>query len=152
MSTRAQMLCAAAAAVMTVVATARAQPAASRAMLMRASRAVDVRAGAYRSDQGIWIEAGRIRQIGGFEEVRAAAPRDIVVVNLGPAAVLPGLIDCHTHLLDAMDPAGSPADNLILTLAKEGPARRALRGAKMAREMLEAGFTTVRNVGHSPQP
>src|SRR5204863_9696488 len=130
-----QLLCAAAAAGLWLVATARAQPAASRAMLIRASRGVEVRAGAYRSEQGICIEAARIRQIGGFEEVRAAAPQDIVVVNLGPGAVLPGLIDCHTHLLDAMDPAGSPADNLILTLAKEGPARRALRGAKMAREM-----------------
>jgi imidazolonepropionase-like amidohydrolase len=148
MSARAQLLCAVAAAVATL-AVPRAQPAAARPMLIRAGRAVDVRAGAYQADQGIWIEDGRIRQIGGFEAVRASAPGDIAVVNLGRATVLPGLIDCHTHLLAAMDPAGSPADNLILTLAKEAPATRALRGAKMAREMLEAGFTTVRNVGHS---
>jgi imidazolonepropionase-like amidohydrolase len=145
----ARLLCAVAAGVVTIVAALGAQPAAARPMLIRTARAIDVRAGAYRMDQGIWIEEGRIRQIGGFEDVRAAAPRDIVVVNLGRAIVLPGLIDTHTHLLDAMDPAGAPSDSLILTLAKEGPARRALRGVKMAREMLEAGFTTVRNVGHS---
>ena len=99
--------------------------------------------------QGLWIEGGRIQQVGAFDEVRAAAPRDIAVVDLGRAAALPGLIDCHAHLLDAMDPGSSSADNLILTLTKQSPAKRALLGAAMAREMLEAGFTTVRNVGHS---
>jgi imidazolonepropionase-like amidohydrolase len=127
--------------------TAQQQPA--KPMLIRASRLLDVRAGAYRSVQGLWIEDGRIRQVGAFDVVRAAAPKDIVVLDLGRAVAMPGLIDCHTHLLDAMDPAGSSTDDLILTLARESPAKRALRGAAMAREILEAGFTSVRNVGHS---
>jgi imidazolonepropionase-like amidohydrolase len=131
------------------VATPRAQQPAARPMLIRASRLLDVRAGVYRATQGIWIEDGRIRQVGPFDEVRGAAPKDLAVVDLGRAAVLPGLIDCHTHLLDAMDPGNSSADSLILTLTKESPTKRALRGAVMAREILDAGFTTVRNVGHS---
>jgi imidazolonepropionase-like amidohydrolase len=72
-----------------------------------------------------------------------------VLVDLGRAAVLPGLIDVHTHLLDAMDPGNAPADSLILTLSKDSPTKRALLGAAMAREILEGGFTAVRNVGHS---
>src|SRR5262249_32238348 len=57
--------------------------------------------------------------------------------------------DCHAHLLAAMDPAEAASDNLPLTLAKDSPAKRALIGAAMAREFLDAGFTTARNVGHS---
>jgi len=126
-----------------------AQQQAPKATLVKAGRLLDVRAGAYRTNQGIWIDGGRIRQVGAFDDVRAAAPKDIAVIDLGRAVVLPGLIDVHTHLLDAMDPGNAAADSLILTLTKESPTKRALLGASMAREILDGGFTTVRNVGHS---
>jgi imidazolonepropionase-like amidohydrolase len=138
-----------AAILLSLVGAATAQPPAPAAVLVRAGRLLDVRAGAYRTSQGIWIENARIRQVGAFDEVRAAAPKDIVVLDFSRAVVMPGLIDAHTHLLDAMDPGDAPADSLILTLTKESPTRRALLGAAMAREVLEGGFTTVRNVGHS---
>jgi imidazolonepropionase-like amidohydrolase len=118
-------------------------------MLLRAGRVLDVRAGVYRNDQGAWIDAGRIRQLGDFAAVAAAAPPDIAVIDLRRLTIMPGLIDCHAHLLAAMDPENDASDNLVLTLAKETPARRALRGVAMARELLDAGFTVVRNVGHS---
>ena len=133
----------------TVIVALAAQQPAPKATLVKAGRLLDVRAGAYRTNQGIWIDGGRIRQVGAFDEVRAAAPKDIAVIDLGRAAVLPGLIDVHTHLLDAMDPGNAAADSLILTLTKESPTKRALLGAAMAREILDGGFTTVRNVGHS---
>jgi len=117
--------------------------------LVKAARLLDVRAGAYRANQGLWVEAGRIKQVGAFDAVRAAAPRDIAIVDLGTAAVMPGLIDVHAHLLAAMDPATAASDNLVQTLTTQSAARRALTGASMARQMVEAGFTTVRNVGHS---
>jgi imidazolonepropionase-like amidohydrolase len=69
-----------------------------------------------------------------------------VLIDLSNATVLPGLIDCHAHLLDAWD-AGS--DTNIIPGVTKGPSQRALLGAAMAREDLEAGITTVRNVGHS---
>jgi imidazolonepropionase-like amidohydrolase len=122
---------------------------AAPSVIVKAARLLDVRAGAYRTSQGIWIDGGRIRQVGAFDEVRGAAPKDITVVDLGHATVLPGLIDAHAHLLAAMDPGGAAADNLILTLTRDSPTRRALLGVAMAREMVEGGFTTVRNVGHS---
>jgi imidazolonepropionase-like amidohydrolase len=136
-------------ALLTLAVAARAQQPAPGATLVKAGRLLDVRAGAYRTNQGIWIDGGRIRQVGAFDEVRGAAPKDIAVIDLGRATVLPGLIDVHAHLLAAMDPGGTAADNLILTLTKDSPAKRALLGVAMAREMVEGGFTTVRNVGHS---
>ena len=67
---------------LTVAMPAAEQPAV-KPMLIRASRLLDVRAGAYRSAQGLWIEDGRIRQVGAFDVIRAAAPKDIVVLDLG---------------------------------------------------------------------
>jgi imidazolonepropionase-like amidohydrolase len=149
MSYRSLSWLAVASALTLAVALPRAQQPAAKATLIRAARLLDVHAGAYRANQGLWIEGGRIRQVGGFDEVRAAAPKDIGVVDLGRAVAIPGLLDCHAHLLAAMDAGSSSADNLILTLAKESPSKRVLRGAAMAREILDAGFTAVRNVGHS---
>jgi imidazolonepropionase-like amidohydrolase len=119
------------------------------ATVLKAGRLFEVRSGSYLANQGIWIDGDTIRQTGAFDAVRAAAPQDAAVIDLGNLAVLPGLIDVHAHLLSAMDPAVDPSDNLILTLAKQSATKRALLGARMARETLDGGFTSVRNVGHS---
>jgi imidazolonepropionase-like amidohydrolase len=124
------------------------QPA-PKSSLIRAGRLLDVRAGTYRAGQGIWVEGERIKQVGPFDAVRVAAPKDVTTLDLSRATVLPGLIDCHAHLLAGMDPENGPGDNLILTITRDSPAKRALLGAAMARELLEGGFTSVRNVGHS---
>src|SRR6266516_2213133 len=78
-----------------------------RLVIVKAGRLLDVRSGAYRAGQGIWIDGERIRQVGSFDAVRSAAPADAVMIDLAQFAVLPGLIDCHAHLLDAMDPGNS---------------------------------------------
>jgi imidazolonepropionase-like amidohydrolase len=117
--------------------------------LVKAGRLLDVRAGAYVVHQGILIRAGRIVDVGSYEKVRAAAPKEATLLDLDASTVLPGLIDCHAHLLDGMPPQMNGADALILTIAKYPPTKRVLLGAAMAREDLEAGFTTVRVLGHS---
>jgi len=64
--------------------------------------------------------------------------------------LLPGLIDSHTHLLQNYDGRfGSDDPNMLLTVATMSAARRALLGAAMGREDLEAGITTVRDLGNS---
>jgi imidazolonepropionase-like amidohydrolase len=63
---------------------------------------------------------------------------------------MPGLIDAHTHLLQNYSGYLEGDDpNMVLTVAVMGTVRRALLGAKMGREDLEAGFTTVRDLGNS---
>src|SRR5207248_8825139 len=80
------------------------------------------------------------------------------IIDLGNATVLPGLIDSHTHLLvDPITPAeaerarhynGAFLPGLLVAIV-ESPSKRVLMGAQLAREDLESGITTVRNLGHS---
>ena len=118
-------------------------------ILVKAGRVLDVKSGQYLLNQGILIEGGIIRQIGALVSVLLAAPKDAIVVDLSHTTLLPGLIDCHAHLLDAMDPAINGANELTLTITKFAPTKRVLLGAAMAREDLEGGFTTIRVLGHS---
>src|SRR5215475_7437908 len=107
-------------------------------VLIKAGKLIDVRAGRVLNDQAILIEGDRIKQVGASGTVQA--PAGARVIDLSNATVLPGLIDCHTHL------TGDPGHNGYESLGISIP-RQALYGAKNARLTLEAGFTTVRNVG-----
>jgi imidazolonepropionase-like amidohydrolase len=89
------------------------------------------------------IEGDRIKEVGRAVDVASHAPKDVVVLDLGPATILPGLIDCHTHLM-ARIPGGP--DGYTLNLATKSQAFRALEGAADARVTLHAGFTSVRDV------
>ncbi len=120
-----------------------------RTTLVKAARLVDVAAGRYVEGQSILIENDRIKEVGPAAEVQAHAPADAVVIDLGGATLLPGLIDCHAHLLSSMRARRTTSENILVTVAEMSASQRALLGAANAREELEAGITTVRNVGHS---
>lgn len=98
---------------------------------------VDVRAGAVLTDQCISITDDRIMAVAPC----GATPKGAKRIDWSAFTILPGLIDLHTHLADA----GQSAD-LALPI-KTSPAATALIGAHNARLTLEAGFTTVRDVG-----
>ena len=126
-----------------------AAPAAARTTLVKAARIVDVEAGRYLAGHAILIENDRIKEVGPWAAVQGRAPADVVVIDLGEATVLPGLIDCHAHLLSSMRARRTTSENILVTVAEMSASLRALQGAANAREALEAGITTVRNVGHS---
>jgi len=109
-------------------------------ILIKAGRLIDVRAGRVLTDQAILIEGDRIKEVGPSGTVSSHAPSSARVIDLSSSTVLPGLIDCHTHL--TFDPQHSGYSALGISTPRE-----ALYGAKNARVTLEAGFTTVRNVG-----
>ena len=112
-------------------------PAAQR-VIVHAGKLLDVRSGKTLTDQAIVIEAGKIVSVGPIAQAnRSSGDRFIDLPN---ATVLPGLTDAHTHL------TGNPQDVGPQALSISIP-RATLTGARNARLTLEAGFTTVRNVG-----
>jgi len=111
--------------------------------LLKAGRALDVRTGHYLEGAGILIEGDRIKEVGPAADIQAHAPRGAAVIDLGRATVLPGLVDCHTHLMARIP---DTPNGYVVTLATKSQALRALEGAADARVTLRAGFTTVRDV------
>jgi imidazolonepropionase-like amidohydrolase len=132
--------------------------AARPATLVKAGRLLDPRTGNVLSPAAVLIENGKIKEVGPPSKVQGDAPADVKTIDLGSATLLPGLIDSHTHLLvDPVAPAeaerarhynGSFVPGLLLAIV-ESPSKRVLLGAQLAREDLESGITTVRNLGHS---
>ncbi|HLE37893.1 MAG TPA: amidohydrolase family protein [Candidatus Acidoferrales bacterium] len=104
---------------------------------IQARRLIDTEAGTVRTGQTILIEGNKIIAVG----ADVAIPPGAKVIDLSGATVLPGLIDCHTHLVaDARDL--EPLAELRKTAAQV-----ALESVPNARATLMAGFTTVRDVG-----
>ncbi|MGH9603002.1 MAG: amidohydrolase family protein, partial [Terriglobales bacterium] len=103
---------------------------------IKAGRLIDVEAAAVRTNQVILIEGERIKAVGGDVQI----PTGAKVIDLSHSTVLPGLIDCHTHVADGtlLEP--------VLYLRKSA-AQYAFDSIPNARATLEAGFTTVRDVG-----
>jgi imidazolonepropionase-like amidohydrolase len=118
-----------------------ATPAAS--IVVKAARVLDVHKGSYIDNAAIWIDGERVKEVGTASDVQTHTPKDAKVVDLGHATVLPGLIDCHTHIMARFDDG---PNGYLLGLATKSQAFRALEGAYDARITLEAGYTTVRDV------
>ena len=105
-------------------------------VVVRAGKVLDVKTGRTLSNQVIVIESEKIVSVG--SDAKAGAGDQ--VIDLPNATVLPGLIDAHTHL------TGDPRQIGYQALGISVP-RATLTGARNARVTLDAGFTTVRNVG-----
>lgn len=113
---------------------------------VRAARLIDVRAGKVIDDAVVLIEGDRIKSVG----TNLVIPSNAQTIDLGNVTILPGLIDAHTHLLHQYyRESGDDNANRVLEMVQMGTARRAMLGVKLTREMLEAGFTTVRDLGNS---
>jgi imidazolonepropionase-like amidohydrolase len=125
---------------------ARMQQSSRNIIAIKAGRLIDVKEGIARENQTIIVEGDRIKSVGS----NLAIPDGARAIDLSHSTVLPGMIDCHTHLLQNYDGAlGGDDPNMVLTVTRLGTAKRALLGAAMGREDLEAGITTVRDLGNS---
>jgi imidazolonepropionase-like amidohydrolase len=109
-------------------------------LVIRPGHVLDVKTGNTLSGQAIVIEDDKIVSVGPAADAKLAPGTESI--DLPNATVLPGLIDAHTHLTFDTNQIGYPALGISVP-------REALTGAKNARITLEAGFTTVRNVGAS---
>lgn len=110
--------------------------------VLRAARWVDVTTGQVRSPAVIVIEGNRITAV----NPEGPPPDSATDIDLGDATLLPGLMDMELNLLigGPGNPGGLPTP---MHGVQDDPAYRTLRGAVNARTTLEAGFTTVRNLG-----
>ncbi len=95
------------------------------------------------------VEGETIAEVGPAAAVAAHAGQGALVIDLGPATLLPGLVDCHAHLLANTKGRLRLDENMLAMVAGQSASVRAYVGAQNAREALEAGITSVRNVGHS---
>ncbi|HEX3321379.1 MAG TPA: amidohydrolase family protein [Terriglobales bacterium] len=106
---------------------------------VRCGKLLDVKAGKMLSDQVVVFDAsGLITGVGPSSSM--VVPAGVNAIDLSKSTCLPGLIDVHTHLTS--DPQHSGYKGLGISVP-----RQAVTGVKNARLTVEAGFTTIRNVG-----
>ena len=109
----------------------------TRVLVIHAGTLLDGTGAAPRKNVDLLVRDGRIADVG----TGLAVPPGAEEIDLRDYTVLPGLIDCHTHLTMQI------TKDAQLRTVREGPADAAILGTVDARRTLEAGFTTVRNVG-----
>jgi imidazolonepropionase-like amidohydrolase len=105
---------------------------------IKAGRLIDPDSATVLNDQIILIRDHKIEAVG----KNITIPSDAKIIDLSKMTVLPGLIDCHTHLADGKEENGDP-----LSYFKKTSAQVAYESIPNARNMLLSGFTTVRDVG-----
>jgi imidazolonepropionase-like amidohydrolase len=110
--------------------------ASAQVVFVKAGRLVDPDSGTVQSDQKIFIRDGKIEAVGRALSI----PPDAKIVDLSGMTILPGLIDCHTHLADPQN--ADPLTSLTKTSVES-----AFEAIPNAAKALLSGFTTVRDVG-----
>lgn len=116
-------------------------PAANPPIVLKANQMLDVREGRLESPAVLVIRDGVIESVN-----PQTLPDDAEIVDLGDQILLPGLIDMHTHVTGDY----FTGDAWTTAVARQTAPDWALMGVRFAREILDAGFTTIRDVGAQP--
>lgn len=114
----------------------------AQVIAIKAGKLADPETGTTATNQIILVEGGKIKAVGQGLQIPAGAR----VIDLSNSTVLPGLFDAHSHMCQM-----TTADNrdLFTTDISQPTSLRAIIGVVNAREMLESGFTTIRDVGNN---
>ena len=116
----------------------------AQTIAIRAGRLIDPETGAATPNQVILVENGRFTAIGANVQV----PANAQVIDLSQLTVLPGLVDAHNHL--ALTYKEEPESNMYyLTYVLDSTPLRAIQAASNGMQMLNAGFTIVRDMGNN---
>jgi len=111
---------------------------------IRAGRLLDPEAGTVAANQVILVENGKFTAVGG----NVAIPRGAEVIDLPNLTVMPGLVDAHNHL--ALTYKEMPENNVYyFTYVMDGTPLRAIQAVSNGIQMLDAGFTIVRDMGNA---
>jgi imidazolonepropionase-like amidohydrolase len=120
-----------------------AQPAEEHFVFIKAGRLIDARGGKVLLNQGILIDGARIKAVGPLVDIAKKVPANVKTIDLSNATVLPGLADCHTHILLQGDITAEDYDAQLL---KESIPYRTIRATAAVRTALTNGFTAMRDL------
>jgi len=110
---------------------------------IRAGRLIDPDTGTSTPNAIVLIEGTRIRAVGAGVTI----PANATVIDLSSLSVMPGVFDMHAHLCMTVNQQRD-AGNYFYTTLRDPDSMRAVQGVANARAMLEAGFTSVRDIGN----
>ena len=124
----------------------------NKKILIKAGKVFNSETGVFQSDMAIYVTDNIIKRVKPFAEVSEKEKNEYVLIDLSRYTVLPGLIDAHTHLLnkETIIPGNKFTGlDMMKTLTMEGDAYRAIYGAVRAKAYLEAGITSVQDLGNA---
>ena len=124
----------------TLFAAESASPETKSVTVIKAARFIDTATGKVLSDQAVVVEGDHVVSVGAAADVLKNMPVGAKVIDLGDVTLLPGLIDCHTHIT-------SQPENFYEDIFRKSPIDEATTSHIYAQRTLQAGFTTIRNVG-----
>jgi len=120
------------------------QPGTSRVIAIKAGKLVDPEKGTAAANQIILVRGRKIEAVGANVQI----PAEAQLIDLSKSSVMPGMFDAHTHMCMTVKKDRDAGNYYITTLLDSTP-YRAIEGVANARDMLTAGFTSIRDVGNS---